>query len=260
MTGNILKQFELFRKVLKEKANPERAVNEKAYLKSPYKFFGVSVPITEKIARDFKRAHMGASSEFIIELVKRLWDSEYHDEKRLGLRILQCYPGYLGLSAMPMLEDMLKQATGWDFVDNISIHLVGTILEKDKRAFTYLKKWGRSGNFWIRRASLISQVLLFRKGIGDNRLFFRLAEDMIGEKEFFIRKAIGWALREMSKTDPDSVFDFLIKIKDRASSLTLREGSKRLPEKMKEMVLSKAAISKDTLALFMSFRLVGNLS
>lgn len=239
MTENILKQRALFRKALREKANPERALNEKAYLKSPYKFFGVSVPIAEKIARDFKRAHMDASSKFVIALAKRLWDSEYHDEKRLGLRILQHYPGYLGLATMPMLGDMLKQATGWDFVDNISIHLVGTILEKDKRAFTYLKKWGRSGNFWIRRASLISQVLLFRKGIGDKRLFFRLAEDMISEKEFFIRKAIGWALREMSKTDPDSVFDFLMKIKDRASSLTLREGSKRLPEKMKEKILSK---------------------
>jgi len=239
MNENILKQLALFRKTLKEKANPEKAVNEKAYLKSPYKFFGVSVPITEKIAKDFKRSHMDASSEFVIALAKRLWDSEYHDEKRLGLRILQYYPGYLGLATMPMLEDMLKQATGWDFVDNISIHLVGTILEKDKGASAYLKKWGRSGNFWVRRASLISQVLLFRKGVGEKRLFFRLAEDMISEKEFFIRKAIGWALREMSKTDADSTFDFLMKIKDRASSLTLREGSKRLPEKMKEMVLSK---------------------
>ncbi len=140
---------------------------------------------------------------------------------------------------MPMLEQMLMQSTGWDMVDDISIHLVGTVLEKDKKAYKYLKKWSRSDNFWMRRASLISQILLFRKDAGDKKLFFKFAEDMIGEKEFFIRKAIGWALREIAKASPEEAFDFLMKVKDRASGLTLREGAKRLPEKMKKIILEK---------------------
>ncbi len=234
---NIQKQLDIFRKTIEANANHERAIQEKRYLKSPFKFFGVSLPITDKIAKEFRKTSISASRKHILELVQRLWNSEYHDEKRLGLRILQFYPEYLDLSVMPLLEKMLMQSTGWDLVDDISIHLVGTVLEKDKKAYKYLKKWSRSENFWMKRASLISQILLFRERKGDIDLFFRFAEDMVTKKEFFIKKAIGWTLREMSKADPDTVFGFLIKIKDRASSLTLREGSKRLTQEQRKMLL-----------------------
>ncbi|HXX53097.1 MAG TPA: DNA alkylation repair protein [Thermodesulfovibrionales bacterium] len=230
------KQLISFRKLMRENANPERAVNEKRYLKSPFKFFGVSLPLTEKIAKEFRRCNKDAVREYIIEIVKGLWTSDYHDEKRLGLRILQQYPKYLDFSLMPMLEEMLMVSTGWDLVDDISIHLVGTVLEKDQRTYKYLKKWSGSHNFWMRRASLISQVLLLRNGRGDKTLFCSIAEKMISEKEFFIRKAIGWGLREMSKADSESVIAFLLKVKDRASGLTLREGSKILNESDRAMI------------------------
>jgi 3-methyladenine DNA glycosylase AlkD len=233
----IRKQLASFRKILKASANQERAVYEKKYLKSPNKFFGVSLPFTDKMAKEFKRDNKDAGRDYVIELAKTLWDSEYHDEKRLGLRLLQFYSEYLDLSIMPVLEGMLMQSTGWDFVDDISIHLVGTVLEKDKKVYDYLKRWSASENFWMRRASMISQVLLFRRNRGYNKLFFGFAEGMLHEKEFFIRKAIGWCVREISKASPDEAFDFLMKIKGRASGLTLKEGSKRLPEKQKAMVL-----------------------
>lgn len=224
--NDIQSQLDIFRKKLKADSNKDRAINEKKYLKSPYKFFGVSVPFTDKMAKEFKKANKDAGRDYVIGLTGILWDSEYHDEKRLGLRILQSYPEYLDYSVMPLLEKMLRQSTGWDFVDDISIHLAGTILEKDKRVYDYLKKWSRSENFWMKRASLISQILLFRNGRGDKKLFFKFAEEMISEKEFFIRKAMGWCLREISKAAPEDAFKFLMKIKGRASGLTLREGSR----------------------------------
>ncbi len=239
MDKTVNDQVALLRNVLKKHSNKERAVNEKRYLKSPYKFFGVSIPITEKIAKEFRKSNKGLSRKDVIELAKRLWDSEYHDEKKLGTRILRLYPEYIDFRAMPMLEKMLNSSTGWDLVDDISIHLVGTVLEKDKRAFDYLKRWSRSDNFWMRRASLISQIFLFRHGNGDKKLFFKFAEKMASEKEFFIRKAIGWCLREISKPNPDEAFAFLMKIKGSASGLTLREGSKRLSEKMKNLIVWK---------------------
>jgi 3-methyladenine DNA glycosylase AlkD len=235
----IRKQLASFRKTLKDYTNPERAVNEKRYLKSPYKFFGVSLPFTDKMAKEFKKAGKDAGRDYVIELARTLWNSEYHDEKRLGLRILQFHPEYLDFSVMPLLERMLMQSTGWDCVDDISIHLVGTVLEKDKKVYDYLKRWSASDNFWMRRASMISQVLLFRHNKGDNKLFYGFAEKMLHEKEFFIRKAIGWCVREISKASPDEAFEFLVKIKDRASGLTIREGSKRLPVQQREMILNK---------------------
>lgn len=239
--NNIRQDLVYFRKLMKENASAERAVFEKRYLKSPFKFFGTSVPFTDRLAKEFRKANRDTERQYVLDLTQRLWASEYHDEKRLGLRILQYYPEYLDFSVMPMLEEMLMASTGWDCVDDISIHLVGTVLEKDPKTYRYLKKWSTSDNFWMRRASLISQILLFRYGRGDKALFFRIAGKMISEKEFFIRKAIGWTLREMSKTDPESVISFLLKVKNKASGLTLREGSKLLNEKQIKRILDKSA-------------------
>ncbi len=234
----IQKQIDFLNNALKRYSNSERAVQEKRYLKSPFKFFGVSLPLTDKIAKEFRRANGDAGRKHILELAQKLWNSEYHDEKRLGLRILQYHPEYLDLTVMPLLERMLEQSTGWDLVDDISIHIVSVVLEKDKKAFEYLKRWSGSENFWMRRASLISQILLFRQNKGDKKLFFRFAEKMLHEKEFFIRKAIGWGIREISKADPEVAFQFLMKIRNRASGLTLREGAKRLHKEKKTILLA----------------------
>lgn len=230
-----------FRKKLREGADRERALKEKSYLKSPYKFHGASLPVIGRIAKEFRKSHGELAPEYMLALSKGLWQSDYHEEKTLAIKLLLQYPDCLDMDRMPLLEEMLETSTGWDHVDAISVHLVGTVLERDRRAYGYLRKWGRSDNFWMRRASLISQVLLFRKGRGDKRLFFTLARRMMKEKEFFIRKAIGWTLREMSKADPEGVFRFLMDERDRASGLTLREASKRLPEGQKKMLLRKAA-------------------
>lgn len=240
MTKDAQEQLNSLRKELRRCSNPERAVQEKRYLKSPFKFIGVSLPLTDKIAKEFSKSNKNADCKHILEVVQALWASEYHDGKRLGLRVLQFYPECLDISIMPMLEGMLTQSPTWDLVDDISIHLVSTALEKDKKAYGYLKKWSMSENFWMRRASLISQILLLRQNKGDKKLFFKFVELMLSEKEFFIRKAIGWGIREMSKTSPDEAFAFLMKIKDRASGLTLREGAKRLPQEQREMLIQIA--------------------
>lgn len=228
-----------FRKALRAAHDPERARNEKRYLKSPYKFFGVSVPFIKRMARDFKRANGDLDKRLVFELAERLWESDYHQEKTLSIKLLEHYSEYLDYEAMPVIELMLSESTGWDHVDGIANHLVGAALRKDRRSYRYLKRWSESENFWMRRASLISQILLFREGRGDKELFFRNAEGMMGEKEFFIRKAIGWTLREMSKADPEAVFKFLLKVRGGASALTLREGSNRLSEAQKKLILGK---------------------
>jgi 3-methyladenine DNA glycosylase AlkD len=138
-----------------------------------------------------------------------------------------------------MLEGMLKESTGWDHVDYISTSLVGRVLEKDHKAMAYLIKWKGFESYWMRRASLISQIPLLKKGQGDPELFFALARVMIEEKEFFIRKAIGWTVRELSKSDPESARDFLLSVRGRASGLTMREGAKRLPATMRKEVLGR---------------------
>lgn len=228
-----------FRKTLRENSDPARAENEKRYLKSPNKFFGVTVPFISRTAKEFRRANGDAPRPYVYRLSEALWRSEYHEEKTLAIKLFEQYPEHLDLESMPILERMLSECTGWDHTDGIANHLVCEVLRKDRKAYSYLMKWSGSDNFWMRRTSLISQILLFREGRGDKNLFFRFAENMVEEKEFFIRKAIGWTLREMSKSDPEAAYGFLMRVKDRASGLTLREGAKRLPEGMRKKVLEK---------------------
>lgn len=223
-----------FRNKLQKLGSKKRADREKSYLKSPYKFYGVSTWQINDLVEDFRKKNPTLEKDKLFKLSERLWNSDYHEEKTLSLKLLGSYSSYLSLKDMKMLEEMLNDSCGWDHVDEISCHLVSAILSKNKQSFDCLKKWANSSNFWLKRASLISQIILFREGKGDKELFFEIAKKMLSEREFFIRKAIGWTLREMSKTDPQSVFIFIKKNKDKMSQLTFREGSKRLPGSLRK--------------------------
>ena len=229
----------LIRKKLREAHDPERAIQEKRYLKSPHKFMGVNIPTLRKIAKETARDIAPASRRTVVALARRLWGSEFHQEKTIAIFLLAHHPEHLDIRAMDMLEAMLAESTGWDHVDYISTSLVSVVIKKDTKAYAYLKKWKGSESFWMRRASLISLIPLLRRGEGDREFFMRLATGMLPEKEFFIRKAICWTIRELAKADPKAARDFLLSIKDSASGLTLREGAKRLPEKMRKEVLGK---------------------
>ena len=218
-----------FKNKLNQLKNSERAKKEKAYLKSPDQFYGVSVWEINNIVKEFRKKNPTLEKDKLFKLTTKLWNSPSHEEKTIALKLLESYSSYLSLKDMDLLERMLNQSSGWAHVDEIACHLVSSVLGKNKQAYSYLKKWATSDNFWLRRASVISQILLFREGKGDKELFFAISQKLLHEKEFFVRKAIGWTLREMSKTDPESVANFLKKYKDRMSELTFREGSRKLP-------------------------------
>ncbi len=232
-----------FRQAMHASHDPERAKQEKRYLKSPYKFYGVNVPFLRKLAKDYARANpqgnSKASREFVFTLSKALWEGKYHQEKSLAIMVLEQYPQYLDTEAIPFIEQMLGECNGWDHADWISINLFGQVLASDISAKRHLIRWSGAWPLWQRRASMTAQIKLLRSGAGDRDIFYRIARGMLGEKEFFIRKAIGWVVREISKADPEAARDFLLEIKTKASGLTLREGAKRLPARMKEEVLRK---------------------
>ena len=104
-------------------------------------------------------------------------------------------------------------------------------------AAAVLESWSRDQDFWVRRASMLAQLPALRAGGGDFELFASFASRMVGEKEFFIRKAIGWVLRDVSKKRPDLAFGFLVEHVTEVSGLTLREGSKYLSENQRETLL-----------------------
>jgi 3-methyladenine DNA glycosylase AlkD len=127
-------------------------------------------------------------------------------------------------------------------VDNLAASVAGHMVERFPRELApVLDRWAKDGDFWLRRSALLALLLPLRRGAGDFDRFGRYADGMLEEKEFFIRKAIGWVLREAGKKTPARVVAWLLPRAARASGLTVREAFKHLPALDKRRILDAHA-------------------
>lgn len=157
-------------------------------------------------------------------------------------------------SDLPFLEKLLFQAVNWDHVDEISVHLVGPILASYPETKKILKTWNCHPLFWLRRASLLPQLYLIRRGRVDLLLLVQNIKPLLNEnlwfnskedkkrlsltpfalQKFFIRKAIGWVLRELSRFKPQETVKIVNQFKSQLSGLSYREATRNLPDKYKK--------------------------
>ncbi len=212
----------------------ERAQGEKKYLKSEMKHFGVPVPGVRKAAVEFCKQNPDIGRADLLRLVKKLWASDWYEHKSVALALLERKVGLLVARDMDLLERLLDQCVTWAHVDWIAPHVAGSLVERYPTCNEKLDDWATHPNFWVRRASMLALLKPIRTtGEGFDQ-FSRYAASMLHEKEFFIRKAIGWILREASKKHPEITFDFLRRHIGEVSGLTFREGSKKLSTQMRE--------------------------
>jgi 3-methyladenine DNA glycosylase AlkD len=218
----------------------ERARKEKAYLKSELAHLGVTVPEIRALAREAKR-EAKLDHDGLVALVTALWAREIHELRALAVMFLDAHPKLLGPGDVPLLERFLRESKTWALVDELAVHVVGGLVARapDELA-SVLDRWASDGDFWIRRASMLALLRPLREGGGDFARFGRYADRMLEEKEFFIRKAIGWVLRETSKRRPELVIEWLEPRAARASGITLREAMKYLPEDARARIVSAA--------------------
>ena len=134
------------------------------------------------------------------------------------------------ITAKLILDILLILIVAWFF---------GSLFTRFPELGDLLERWATDDDFWIRRSALLSHLVPLRGGGGDFARFARFAAGMINEKEFFIRKAIGWTLRELCKHHPQEVHAFLVRVGDRASGLTRREAARRLPDQLRIPLLGK---------------------
>ncbi len=237
-------EHDWFRERLKESGDDKRAVGDKKYLKSPWKFYGVSVPLRHKIIKEWLKKHKKLQLDDAEKLAESLWDSEWHEEKSLAVDILRLVSGRLTVRQMPLVAKMINSVTGWDHLDEIAARVIGAMIDNDKATLKFLPKWAKSNNFWVRRAAILSQILQFRRRAGNKKLFFKLAVPMFEEgthwskeERFFIRKSIGWAIREIANVEPEVAFNFVKRYKSEMSGLTFREASRKLPVKFRKLLI-----------------------
>ena len=129
---------------------------------------------------------------------------------------------------MRLLERLIRQSKTWAFVDELAIAIVGPLVERSPEVLPVIDRWAVDTDFWLRRSAMLALLRPLRRGDGDFRRFARYADRMLEEREFFIRKSIGWVLRETGKPKPEVVYAWLLPRAARASGVTVREAVKYL--------------------------------
>jgi 3-methyladenine DNA glycosylase AlkD len=223
-------------------ADPERAVQERRYLKSELEHFGVSVPATRRCVRDWVRAHPTLDHDALVGLVTELWDHPtpaIHERRLAAVELLEARRQLLSAADLPLLERLLREARTWALLDGLSVSVVGELALADPAAFdAVVRRWATDDERWLRRASLLAHLPAIRAGTPDHERLFALADPMLEETWFFIRKAIGWVLRELGHREPATVVAWLEPRVTRASGLTVREAVRRLPAADRERLLA----------------------
>jgi alkylated DNA nucleotide flippase Atl1/3-methyladenine DNA glycosylase AlkD len=216
--------------VLRPLGTPRRAVGAKAYLKSDLQFFGVDTPALRREARAWLRARRGTGRAALTRLVEALWRRPVHELRAFAIELLMARQALLDGADVELLESLLRRSATWAYVDPIAIQVVGPLAERHPELGAVLDRWSADPDFWLRRAALLALLRPLARGEGDWERFVRYADAMLGEREFFVRKAIGWVLREVAKRQPRRVAAFLSSRRDRIAGLTLREAVKYLPD------------------------------
>lgn len=214
---------------LRAQGDPARAAGEKRYLKSRLRFHGVTLPQLERTVRAFTVAQPIADREALTALATALWEEPVHERRMATVVLLERHRQLLTPDDLPLLERLIRESQTWAYVDALAANVVGPLCAGAAGTVQVLDRWAVDPDFWVRRSALLSQLRPVRDGAPLDR-FLRYADGMLDEREFFIRKAIGWVLREAGKTRPAEVTGWLAQRIDRVSGVTLREAVKYLPE------------------------------
>jgi 3-methyladenine DNA glycosylase AlkD len=224
---------------LRAAGTPERAVASKAYLKSDLEHYGVSVPELRRIATACSRAHPELDRRALLQLVAALWEGGVHDRRAASVELLVQHLALLEGRDLAFLEGLVRTARTWALVDPMAIDVVGPLVVRDPTASAELDRWAVDAELWVRRSALLALLRPIRAGAGDFERFGAFADQMLDEPEFFIRKAIGWVLRDAGRTRPEMVYEWLLPRAARASGVTLREAVKPLSDAQRAEVLSR---------------------
>ena len=217
---------------------PERAEKEAAYLKSDLHHYGTSVPAIRAAATSALRRAPTLDHDQLVELVELLWNDPVHERRMAAVEVLTVSVDLLSSDDADLLERLLRESRTWALVDGLASSVAGPVAERDDAFGDVLDRWATDDDFWIRRSALLTLLKPLRRGAGDFERFGRYADAMLEEKEFFIRKAIGWVLRDTAKRRPDMVVDWLLPRSARASGVTIREAIKSLSDEQRDAVLA----------------------
>ncbi len=220
------------RRALAKAGDRERAKAQQAYMKSSLPYHGVSSGEMRAIAKKVFATYPFDDPAVWRRDVLAIWRAaEKREERYAAIELLQHRRAraFHTLEALPMLEEMIVTGAWWDYVDTIAAHDLGAIFSHDSKTMRRrMLEWSTDRDIWKRRSSILCQLRF--KERTDTALLYACIEPSIERAEFWLRKAIGWALRELAKTNPEEVVRYVKENEARLSGLSKREALKNISE------------------------------
>ncbi|MEZ5922927.1 MAG: DNA alkylation repair protein [Hyphomicrobiaceae bacterium] len=202
-------------------ADPAKALAMARYMKNNFAFLGIKTPDRRAATRTLIRAQ----DEHVVDVAEALWNLPYREYQYVACDLLERRASGLPASALPRVMKLVTCRSWWDTVDALA-KVAGTIVRNHSKHASRMDRLAMDKNMWLRRIAILHQLGV--KDEMDTDRLFRICLVNAGDPEFFVRKAIGWALRDYAHHDPDAVRRFLDAHRGRFSALTVREASKHL--------------------------------
>jgi 3-methyladenine DNA glycosylase AlkD len=209
---------------------PDRATASKAYLKIDLEFTGASVPQARSAIVQWRRDTPDLDRRHLLAVASALWVRPVFECRMAAVLMLTDRRQLLEAADVGLVERMLRESGTWALVDGLAADVAGSLVARFPDLGQTLDRWASDPDFWIRRSAMLALLVPLRRGDpAEFARFGRYADQMLTEREFFIRKAIGWVLRETGKKNPGLVIAWLAPRAHLASGVTMREAVKYLP-------------------------------
>ena len=209
-------------------ADPEQAVAQSAYLRNRFTHLGIPTPQRRALSREALEGLPLPEEADCIAVAQRCWELPEREYHYFAVDYLRGHVDRCSAELLPVLRQLIVTHSWWDTVDHLATNVVGPLVAADPALVKAMDKWIRDENLWLNRAALIHQL-----GYGeatDPERLFSYCSIQARDEDFFIRKAIGWALRQYAKTDPLAVHAYIDRERGRLSPLSVSEARKRGPE------------------------------
>lgn len=212
---------------LRAASGVERSIEMAAYLKDQFPMLGVATPRRRQVAKDTLTTRTAPAHDELVAAVDRLFDLPEREFHYCGVDLARRWQRVLIVDDLPWLASLVSTHSWWDTVDALAVHPVGHVVGKHRTASrATLDRWAASDDLWLNRTAILHQLMF--KTDTDAEQLFEYCDIHASSTEFFHRKAIGWALRQYARTDPDAVLDYVNERREALSGLTIREALKHL--------------------------------
>ena len=213
----------LYEEMIQHK-NEEQAQKMSKYMLNKFEYIGIKTPERRKIFKNFFKEYKN-EEKIDWEFVNKCWENKYREFQYVAADYLKNMKDKLTIDDIPKLKQLVLEKSWWDTIDNLDM-TIGALALKDSNVNKILLEWSLDENIWLRRIAIDHQLL--RKDKTNTELLSKILKNNLGQTEFFINKAIGWALRDYSKTNPEWVRNFIEENRENMAKLSIKEASKYL--------------------------------